>query len=723
MAEQMDDLVFAEDIGPSEGVREGKPWKIMIVDDEQDVHDVTRLALRRFSFDHRGLQFISAYSGEQAKQLMREHHDIAVVLLDVVMEDDDSGLRVVKFIREELADPFMRIVLRTGQPGRAPERFVITNYDINDYKTKTELTAERLFSTIITALRSYRAEIALYHEKERVRVTLQSIGDGVITTDAELRVAYLNPAAEKLTGWSQASARGRPLDEVLKLVDDMTLQPVENPIVTALSEGRVVRRLHNIVLERADGEHFIIEESAAPMRDRDGRIVGGVLAFHDVTQTRDLAHRLAWQAIHDALTGLVNRRGFEHEVRLALDDAKTNGGSHTLLYLDLDNFKLINDTCGHVAGDELLKQLALSLQTKIRQSDTLARLGGDEFGILLGNCSEAQAMSIAEHICQAVRDFRFVWEDQVLEVGASIGLVGIGDDSETLSSLLSAADVACYVAKEEGGGRIHVYRESSLETVRRRREMQWASRISRAIECGQLRLYYQPIVPLQDSVSPCEHFEVLLRMRDDSDCLVAPDSFIPAAERFQLMPRVDRWVVRRVLACYAEYTRMRTSEVPHLCCINLSGTSLSDGEFLNFVRDEIRARQISPGSICFEITETAAIANLARATFFMRELKELGCRFALDDFGSGLSSFAYLKNLPVDFLKIDGGFVRGIDHDPVACAMVDAINQVGHLMGIKTVAEYAENERVLEKLRDMGVDYAQGHGVSVARPLEEIVKL
>lgn len=426
---------------------------------------------------------------------------------------------------------------------------------------------------------------------------------------------------------------------------------------------------------------------------------------------------LQYQANHDALTGLFNRREFEQRLARALESARLEGRQHAVGYMDLDQFKIVNDTCGHVAGDELLKQLAVLLKEKVRENDILARLGGDEFGLLLENCGLEQAQRIANAMLNTVRGFRFSWLDKTFEIGASIGLVTLDRNSDNPGQVLSAADLACYAAKDLGRNRVHVYQTGDAELARRHGEMHWAAHISKALSQDRFRLYRQTILPLKADKRG-EHFEVLVRLLDDQGQLVAPGAFIPAAERFNLMPAVDRWVVRHTLAYLRRRCDASDPAPPITCAVNLSGTTLNDEGFLGFVLDELPRSRVPPHSLCFEITETAAVANLARAVQFMKELKVLGCRFSLDDFGSGLSSFAYLKNLPVDFLKIDGSFIRDIVDDPIDFAMTEAINKIGQVMGLQTIAEFVENEAILERVRGLGMDYAQGYGIAEPEPLE-----
>ncbi|MEK6551221.1 MAG: EAL domain-containing protein, partial [Pseudomonadota bacterium] len=538
------------------------------------------------------------------------------------------------------------------------------------------------------------AEDALFLERVRAQVTLASIGDGVITTDAKGRVVYMNPVAEQFTGWTSDQARTRPLDEVFQIIDETTDSRIQYPLHYCLERGQVIRHDSHHLLVKLDGGKLEIQDSAAPIRDRDGTTLGAVVVFRDVTEIQHMIRRMAFLASHDPLTGLLNRREFESRLHQAIESAINTDLQHALLYIDLDQFKIVNDTSGHIAGDEMLKQLAHHLQKEIRASDVLARLGGDEFGVILENCSVDKALQIAELIRQAVRDFRFAWQNRRFEIGASIGLVPITSISGNQTEVLAAADSACYVAKDYGRNRIHVYQPDDVALNQRQGEMQWVQRLRQGLENGAFDLYCQPIVPVDPArVAPGRFFEILVRIQGRE--FISPSVFLPAAERYHLMPAIDRWVIHTALALLREYYARDPDPVPARFAINLSGQSLGDDSFLGFVTQQLQSSGIDPSRLCFEVTETAAIANLARARQFISSLKRLGCQFALDDFGSGLSSFGYLKNLPVDYLKIAGDFIRDIADDPVDYAMVDAINQIGHVMGLATVAESVESEAIL----------------------------
>ncbi|MGA2186973.1 MAG: EAL domain-containing protein [Steroidobacteraceae bacterium] len=552
-------------------------------------------------------------------------------------------------------------------------------------------------------------EEALFREKESAQITLQSIGDGVITTDAKGVIDYVNPVAESLSGWRLEDAQGRAIEEIFRAFHEETCEPLENPLAVAIRRTRSIKSVRPMLLIRRDGNEIYVESTASPIRDGSGAVSGGVLVFHDVSEARELNRRLSYHASHDVLTGLVNRREFENRMERALKSAKAHETSYALCCLDLDQFKIVNDTCGHSAGDALLGQVGALLKSKVRWRDTLARLGGDEFGILLESCSLDEAMRTAESLRESVRNFKFTWEERTFRLGASIGVVPISAENADVASVLSAADSACQAAKEAGRNRVHSFEENDIDLMRRRREMQWAARINNALEEGRFELFRQTILPLQVPETGT-HYELLLRMRDEAGKLVSPDNFITAAERYGITPQIDRWVIENAFRWLVSEADER--EKLAMCSINLSGQSLGDDKFLPYVIDQFHRSGLDATKICFEITETAAIASFSQANRFIQALKELGCKFALDDFGTGLSSFGYLKHFPVDYLKIDGSFVKEILHDPIDREMVRSINEIGHLTGKQTIAEFAENLEIINMLRSLGVDYAQGYGVS-----------
>jgi len=561
------------------------------------------------------------------------------------------------------------------------------------------------------------SEFELEQARERAQVTLHSIADAVITTDVNGQIEYLNPKAEEITGWESRIARGLPLGRVLCLFDKDSRELLVEPVRQCLVSGETVKSAGDTIFKRHDGREYAVQYSASPILLDPGVPLGVILVFHDVTKTRNMERKISYQATHDALTGLMNRSEFEARLGLAVDSARQLGETHVLCFIDLDQLKIINDTCSHEAGDTLLRNVTRLLQDCLRESDILARLGGDEFGILLNYCSLEDAAELAGKMLAGIQMLRFTSCGRTFEIGASIGLTSINAQSESVTSIMSEADLACYASKDHGGNRYHIYQPGDKALAKRHEEMQWVSRLTAAIDSGRLVLYCQDIVPVDSPGDTGRHLEVLVRMRDETGVMVMPGSFMSAAERYNIIGSLDRWVISN---SFSWYDRNRGSECVtalDALAINLSGSSINDGGFLSFIRSEIGKYNIPPGVLCFEITETVAIANIEAASVFIQELRKLGCRFALDDFGSGLSSFAYLKNLQVDYLKIDGSMVRDIDTDAVNAAMVSSIQQLGRALRVKTVAEFVETEAVLQRLGEIGVDFAQGFGIAKPVPL------
>ncbi len=581
-----------------------------------------------------------------------------------------------------------------------------------------------------------RIQQTLYQEKELAQVTLRSIGDGIITTDRSSAIVALNLAAEKLVGWQTAEVKGKPLQAVVQIIDEVTSAPVDDLVAKALREGQRVESLNRNLLVARNGDRVAIDISVSPIHAYNSQNIGAVMVFRDVTLERTMSRQLSWQANYDSLTGLVNRWEFENRLEQALAGAKAQRQHHTLCFLDLDRFKLVNDTIGHIAGDELLRQVSVILQQHLRKTDTIARFGGDEFTVVLYHCQQPEALTITQNLLKHLQEFRFVWEDKVFNVGASAGLVAITADSLNITDILRAADAACYAAKDAGRNRIYVYQPDDQTLTQQHGEMQWVARIDAALKENRFRLYYQAIAPLpatKEPLSPAvcpipnvpfhQHYEVLLRLQDETGKLISPMAFMPAAERYNLMPQIDRWVISTLFASQAtQYQNLwrhcQTYGGHCLFTINLSGDSLNDEQFTKFLYEQFRLHQVPPQVICFEITETVAVGNLQQTAQLIREFKALGCHFALDDFGSGMSSFGYLKNLPVDYLKIDGEFVKDIVENPTADAFVEAINRIGHVMGMQTIAEFVANKAILDKISAIGVDYAQGYYIAEPRPLE-----
>jgi len=540
-----------------------------------------------------------------------------------------------------------------------------------------------------------------------------------IVTDIAGVVRYMNEPAETLTAWSIAEAVGKPLAEIVKLAGNTASGSIVGHLTQALAKGTAMPLGGDAVLIRADGTQTAVEGSVAPVQGTNNRIVGAMVLLQDVTRLRRIADGLAHEARHDTLTGLVNRREFQTRLEAAFAGSRTRNEKHVVCYLDLDQFKVINDSCGHAAGDQLLCNITELLKSLLPSDETLARLGGDEFGLLIQNADLDEAARITENMLSAIKAFRFYWEGRTFGIGVSIGVTVITRKSIDLKTVISIADAACYAAKEKGRNRIQVYNPDDVELDQRQQEMRALSRITSALDENRYVLYYQPIIPVCAKPDNSQHCEILVRMINKDGTLVQPAQFIPAAERYNLMPALDRWIIKRVFEVF--HKRYPTPELQgaHQWSVNISGTSLSDKGFIEFIREQAAHYQIVPQSICFEITETAAIADIDRVSDFLWGLRLDGFRFALDDFGIGMSSFSYLKSLPVDYVKIDGEFIKNILDEKVSLAMTEAITRVVSVMGIEVVAEYVESVAILDKLREIGVDYAQGYGVSEPIWLDE----
>ncbi|MDP1708830.1 MAG: EAL domain-containing protein [Gammaproteobacteria bacterium] len=564
----------------------------------------------------------------------------------------------------------------------------------------------------INIVERIQVERSLRISEERFRTLYDANPLMLITVDGEGTVLSINQHGIEQLGLADNELIGSSvLDRVLPEDRNESLKMIAR---CSMTPGRkcqwTLREMDaegNIIWLRVVGKSFM----------QDDNTTATLLVCEDITETHKLTEKLSYQATHDSLTGLVNRLEFEDRLAHALKNAKTDCSEHVLCFLDLDQFKIINDTCGHGAGDLLLIQLGQLLQANIRKGDALARLGGDEFGLLLSHCTLSTGWKIAQGLLKTIEDFRFNWMDRVYRVGVSIGVVQITEVSANTADIMASADAACYAAKDQGRNQVHVYAQNDQQMVQRRGEMEWATRIPEALEEGRFELFYQTIAPVSGGNDHGLHFELLLRMKDETGNWVMPNKFLPAAERYSLSIQLDRWVIS---TAFSSISPMRSERVVEQCAINISGLSLGNEEFLEFILRELRRSRVQPQTICLEITETAAIHNMDSARRFITTLKKEGITFALDDFGTGLSSLAYLRELPVDILKIDGSFIRDIARDPIQFAMVRSINDIGHLMGMCTVAEFVETQEILDKLREIGVDYAQGYHIAKPRPVSEL---
>ncbi|MCH8080075.1 MAG: EAL domain-containing protein, partial [Proteobacteria bacterium] len=561
------------------------------------------------------------------------------------------------------------------------------------------------------SFKQYKSKNELIRSENRYRALYDGTPAMFFTINQDYSVASVNKFGAEKLGYHIDDLIGQ---STLNIVFSDDREDYRNNMEACFLDSK---NTHNWEIRKVKNNGSIIwsRESARVIEDIDGTQKLLVVS-EDITEAHKLSQQLSYQASHDALTGLVNRREFEIRLERLINESEGSGEEHALCYLDLDQFKVINDTCGHLAGDELLRQLGELFKSKVRKKDTLARLGGDEFGVLMENCSLDQAQRVAHDLRELVEEFHFVWTDKRFSIGVSIGLVLIDDSGgNTVTEILSAADASCYAAKDAGRNRVHVYHPEDIDLAVHRGQMQWVSRINHALEEDRFRLYLQPIISLSEEDEDKKHYECLIRMIDEDGKIILPGAFLPAAERYDLSIKIDRWVFDSVYAWMAK----RPGKLKGLthCSVNLSGHSLSNEAFLNDIVNKLDDGKVPPSNICFEITETVAISRLSNAIRFMEVLKDKGCFFALDDFGSGVSSFGYLKNLPVDFLKIDGMFVRDMVNDPIDLEMVRSINEIGHVMGKKTIAEFVENEEILECLKELGVDYAQGYYMGKPRAI------
>jgi diguanylate cyclase (GGDEF)-like protein/PAS domain S-box-containing protein len=549
---------------------------------------------------------------------------------------------------------------------------------------------------------------------EYIHTMFDSTSEGILSINISMQCTFMNKAAINMLGYTPYELYDKDIYEILHYSDQHGNKISRNnyAIYRSITDGKNLYSDHELFKTKS-GENFPVHFSSTPIRE-DGEIIGAIVVFRNVAEEKAIEKKLNYLATHDTLTGLINRHEFESRLSQLIEESHIDNTQHALCYLDLDQFKIVNDTCGHVAGDELLRQIATLLKSKIRQGDTLGRLGGDEFGLLFPHCVQNKVLELSEELRKTIEDFRFSWEGKNFSVGVSIGVVPISQTTESLHSALSAADAACYIAKDSGRNRIHVYHDEDTELAQHYGEMHWVNKINTALEKNNFVLYFQPISPINDTNNLHSFIEILVRINID-DSLVPPGAFIPAAERYNLMPLIDKWVLKNTFS----WLKKHSQQVKNLltCSINLSGASIGDRNFLSFIIDQLESGQVPTNKICFEITETTAVANLTQALHFIQELKNRGCRFALDDFGSGMSSFSYLKTLPVDYLKIDGNFVRNIADDAIDRTMVDAINQVGNAMNIHTIAEFVDNQQTLDELKGIGIEYVQGNGISKPQPL------
>lgn len=569
-----------------------------------------------------------------------------------------------------------------------------------------------------TQAREY-ADNTLYIEQVKAKTTLEAITEGVITTDSRGRITYLNPAAKELLEISQGEAQGQPLQHIYQLYSPETHRALELPVAECLHNGSSFRH-EAVLLKKSDQSEHVVRDTATPIFGKDGAINGLVLVFHDFSRVKLLSEKLLYQATHDELTGLLNRRAFETHLESLLEQDGENGAPrHAVCYIDLDQFKTVNDSCGHVAGDALLQRVSREIRGQVRAHDLLARLGGDEFGIVLQDCPPDKSLAIANLLCKTIKQIEFEWQGQIFRIGASIGLVAFGNKPCSLADILISADTACYAAKDKGRGQVHVLEPATSPAPSRKGEMRCLHTLNECIQQDRLELYCQKIRPLTDVRESPSHYEVLVRLQDpDEQQLLAPRSFLETAERYHLMPEIDRRVIRRIFAWLRKQPASRQPGTP--LHINLSGQSLGDPGVLEALQQELAAAPQLAQAIVFEISEGAALTNLKATGAFIDTLREAGCRFALDDFGRGAGSFAMLEELKVEFLKIDARYIRDLDSNPHHQSVVDALCHISQSLGIKTIATCVETGAILQAVQRYPVDFVQGFAIREPVPLDSL---
>ncbi len=634
------------------------------------------------------------------------------------------GLEPAQLVGREFADlvkPAYRALFRKTVAKRlagqtAPQRIEMQLINGNQTGLWVEAQSSNIefhgHAAILTVARdiSHRKslEVSLSRSKRQAQYTLESIAEGIITTDNDGRIDYMNLAAETLTGTNRDDAAGHRVGELFTLVDDADRRPLGDPVERCLAMRRRVNMGRRAVMVSSDGEHeHSVEITASPVRGPSNTISGTVVVFHDVSELRGLTRQMSYQATHDPLTGLINRREFERRLDEAMDTAHAEEAVHMLFYMDLDRFKAVNDSCGHQAGDNMLREVAGLIKDQVRDSDYVGRLGGDEFGALLIGCPIEKARQIATDICQAIADYRFVWKDKIFNIGISIGLVEISHSTGEIQDVMAAADSACYMAKQQGRGQVHVYSARDEAVARERGDIQWLRQLQSALHEDNFELAVQPIIAMSGRADSGPCVEVLIRLNDGQGRPTNSAEFLRPAERYQMMPQVDRWVFNAVLAAIASGEIKLPSH--RSCAINLSGQTLGDESFLGFVVEALDRSGVAPSSICFEVTERAILSNVQQAQRFIEVLHGIGCEFSLDDFGSGLGSFSSLKHLPIDYLKIDGTYTRNLQADLVNQEMVSAMIKLARTMQFRIVAEQVEHQEDFDWLRDIGVDFVQGY--------------
>lgn len=678
--------------------------RVLIVEDEKIIALDLQRRLERFGYTICDTCSEGADAIEKAKE-----HKPDIILMDIMLNGPMDGIEAAKIIKQELQLPVIFLTAyvddRTLERAKTAEPY---GYILKPFKER------ELYTAIDIALYKFNSEQYIKRQERLFSAILHSVNDGLIAVDNDLVVLFLNPIASYMSGWTEEESRGKPIHQIVSLIDSKTLNPI---LPAMLPDGEASNRFRDTILKGRLGQSFILDGAITKIHQVGNEVEGFVIAFRDVTELRKLSATVDYQTSHDKLTGLSNREDFSTKLQVFLEELGRFGGSHTMLQMDVDRFKIVNDTCGTLAGDELLRQVATYIQTLTQRNDITARLGGDEFAIVLKDCLLENALQVAQRLQEAVQNHKFIWQNNLFPITLSIGLVPLSSEDTDIHMVMAAADDACYIAKEEGGNRIRVFQRDEEKYILRRGQMEWVGKINQALEMNKFRLWYQLIEPLR--VLPGMHpkLEILIRMEQDDGSIINPGTFIPSAERYGLISTIDRWVFENSIKAWVQMKGNNHELVKRLFAINLSGATLLDETFIDFAINITTQYGVSPGNFCLEITETSAIQNLSYATRFIEKLKSHGFTFSLDDFGAGFSSFNYLKNLPVDYLKIDGSIVQNIDESLINFTMVESINSMGHVIGLKTIAEFAKNPSIVERLHRIGVDYVQGYAIAEPKPL------
>jgi diguanylate cyclase (GGDEF)-like protein/PAS domain S-box-containing protein len=677
--------------------------RIVIVEDEKIIALDLQRRLERFGYQVVGM----ASDGPEAIEAAADRNP-DIILMDIMLAGVMDGIEAAKMIRERFAIPVIFLTAYTDEKtlerAKEVEPF---GYILKPFKER------ELYTTIDIALYKNSIEKRLRKQEQLFSAILHSINDAIVATEVDLSVSFMNPAAEALIGCTEAQAKGRKVADLISPVDTRD----DHGLFTLGPEDERPIFFSDTLLRNSIGQNVITDGSITRIREQKNATDGYVVTLRDITELKRLSETISYQASHDILTGLSNREEFSFKLNEILKSVRNTDDRQALLVIDVDRFKAVNDACGALAGDELLRQVASHIQANIARRDISARIGGDEFAVILRDCEVDNAISVAHRLQAAVSARKFVWQNGVFPVTLAIGCVPLTRDSEDTHAVLASADDACHLAKEEGGNKISVFSPEDSKFRKRRDDMGWIAKINRAVDENRFVLYHQPIVPLDEHAGFAAKAEVLIRLVNEDGSIASPGDFIPAAERYNLMPLIDRWVVRNSLRAYRTLMDRKSAVADGIISINLSGPSLLDESLIEVILEETREDRVDSSRICFEITETAAIQNLSYASRFMKKLKDEGFTFSLDDFGSGFSSFSYLRNLPVDYLKIDGSFVQSIDESEISYAMVESINSIGHVMGIKTIAEFVKSAEIKRRLIEIGVDYAQGYEIAKPSPL------